>query len=422
VKVITSMDIESATADPKHSILLGLSLIGSSFPSLDDAAMEEVEVFDCLKRLVGEDYVADSPVSVRCEVFLGVNRRLSFTVCTFSNPQSPRRGINVATSSALIDATKSKDWALEVSSSPDRLMTLQEYSTDTYWEADGNDDEKSIMIRCVEGSSLLSQLRSVSVYVDGVKDQRSVRSVTLRTDVDGVAVDIAIASLKPAYVGWVTFAVDELAVSKLTIKCVGSDEKAARLRGLRLLVAAPSQSPHAALTVNGMTMAVFRELAMRVFGSIVPVEDPAAGSIAGGAGGRGPPALKRQASSLSSRVGALLFGQKSSGSAEFQRRLLDTIFTELSRECDKRLGGSGDASPSDDSVFEMVCLLVSITESEGGRGLVASGRFVALLINLLSCATSRVQRQVGIQRLVTCSWSCRIVIVIVIVIACLSTV
>jgi hypothetical protein len=65
VKVITSMDIESATADPKHSILLGLSLIGSSFPSLDDAAMEEVEVFDCLKRLVGEDYVADSPVSVR---------------------------------------------------------------------------------------------------------------------------------------------------------------------------------------------------------------------------------------------------------------------------------------------------------------------------------------------------------------------
>jgi hypothetical protein len=90
----------------------------------------------------------------------------------------------------------------------------------------------------------------------------------------------------------------------------------------------------------------------------------------------------------------LLFGQKSSSGVDFQRRLLDTVFAEVSKECDKLLAGSADEVASDDSVFELLCLLVSVTDSDGGRALVATGKFVALLISLLSCSTSRVQRQV----------------------------
>lgn len=67
------MDPESANSDARQTVVLALSVIGGCFPSLDDTALEEVEVFDGLKRLFSEESVSDSAASV--------TRRLKHRLC-----------------------------------------------------------------------------------------------------------------------------------------------------------------------------------------------------------------------------------------------------------------------------------------------------------------------------------------------------
>ena len=118
------------------------------------------------------------------------------------------------------------------------------------------------------------------------------------------------------------------------------------------------------------------------------------------------PLLRQGSSDLQARVGAMLFGQKGPGLVGLQGQLFAMMSEEIERETAARTpsvgrsaaAASADADAadlhSDAYCFELVSIVLSLSDSAVGQSKIATPYFMSVLFRLLPVGTPRVQRQV----------------------------
>ena len=194
----------------------------------------------------------------------------------------------------------------------------------------------------------------------------------------------------------------------------GQEKETVRVRGLRVY-GPPEESPESPETpaelskrlLSESVAATFHHLAKEVFGEMLteidggshpsPIEREREEDRASEAGthkdtASGTHKLVRVGSHLREHVVALLFDRAElRGLNDLQCSVYDLIFRQLENESARYAGGA----VHDDVVgFELCNMAASLSGSDAGRDFMAHPPTAMTLLRLLSCSSSRVQRQV----------------------------
>jgi E3 ubiquitin-protein ligase MYCBP2 len=332
---------------------------------------------------------------------------------------------------AVSDITPSTE--IRVSSRQAMVASLNDYSTETFWESGDEDRNRgkwislSLPLNVAEADLAFG---SVSIHVDNGRDLgNKVSSVTFKA---GKTMDDAIlvkqCDVESRFCGWVTcFLSGDLAVSLVKIELKGPDNSL-RVRQVRALgipragccsAGATPSPPHplpallaessAVLQQNceTETLRVFRLITAQVFGRLL--EDPSTAT-----GENGYPRYENeedhmQESYLKEHVVGILFSR--SKLSHLQRQVCTHIVQAIEKEAARfrddwemsLCSGSPSSAPdesasparADNYCFEMLSLVLALSGSPVGRSHLA-GQVGLLrdLLTLLHTGTGRVQRQV----------------------------
>lgn len=335
-----------------------------------------------------------------------------------------RQGGGAAVPAPWVDVTAR--FKFSVNGGEERRGALTDASTETFWEA-READEAVGKCRWARGDLGADDpgvdVALVAVYVDGARDaENRARRVEVRVGggVDSLARIGEEAAPGEKYVGWLLFAPDAAPVRARVVQVRVS---AGRVRGVRVFAAAASPPASGGVGVcqrlEHVALGLFRHLVGQVFEGMA--EGAAAGAAAATApaleeSGAPPPPPPRglvapadgdggaEGSYLRQRVAGLLFR---CNETSLQARLFALMTSELSRLASAAAAATaaatvaiqpavaGRALPATDAyVYEVVSILLSLSDAEAGRARLCTPIVVAALLTLLPRSTPRVQRAV----------------------------
>lgn len=317
----------------------------------------------------------------------------------------------------LIDVTASLE--LKVSSRVAMVGSLNDNSTETFWESCDEDRNKSKWVTAsVKAGEKAIVVKSISVHIDNGRDLGNKVSHLIFKGGRNLE-DLVVLKqydVESRFAGWITCFIDNSDVASLKIEAKGPDNTL-RLRQVKALGFAEAPVLHKqprALSIQqknceAETLRVFRLITSQVFGRLL--EQPEASITEAAANpnqAEAEAAAAEQQSKepyLKEHVVGILFSQ-SSKLTHLQKQVCSHIVGAIKKEAARlREGwevnlcsGGEPATPeaiSDTYCFEMMSLVLALSGSSVGRSYLASQyAFIKDLLNLLHTGSARIQRQV----------------------------